>query len=408
MSVARGNVAAVSFDYYPFDVRVRRLAEAAADAGYAMDVICLRKRGESRREVYNGVRIYRVPQDRGFGKALPLTVLSWCWFMLLAGATLTWLHLRRHYRVVHVHNMPDFLVFAALLPKLLGAMVILDVQDVSPELMSAKASGRKRALLKRLAAAQEGIAARFANLVVTVGWPFEELLLQRGVPQKKLVSILNSADPKLFPPSRRTPVSHGAGEPFVVMYWGTVAERNGLDVAVRAVALARERVPAMRLDIMGRGEHIPALKRLAAELGVSEQVGFSEPVPAEQIVDFVLHGDVGIIPYQIDGFQELVLPTKAYELAWMQRPIVASNTPAIRSMFRAESVALCEPARPEGFAEALVELYEHPERRERMVASAAQDYAPYRWELMSERYVQVLDSLGAGMVVPRFADTFIR
>jgi glycosyltransferase involved in cell wall biosynthesis len=153
---------------------------------------------------------------------------------------------------------------------------------------------------------------------------------------------------------------------------------------------------------------VPVVKQLASDLGIADRLRFSDVGPAERIVDFVLHGDVGIIPYRFNGFQELVLPTKAYELAWMQRPIVASNTPAIRSMFRPESALLCDPARPESFADALVDLYEHPEKRERMVASAAHDYAPYRWEMMSVRYVEVLDSLCAGTIVPRFADNFIR
>ncbi|WIG59199.1 MAG: hypothetical protein OJF49_001946 [Ktedonobacterales bacterium] len=404
-------VAAVTFDYYPFDVRVRRLAEAAADAGYDMDVICLREPGEARREVYNGVNIYRVPQHRGFGKALPLTVLAWCWFMLLSGALLTRLHLRRRYDVVHVHNMPDFLVFCALIPKLLGAKVILDVQDVSPELMSAKAGqGRARALLFRLAALQEAISARFADSVVTVGWPFERLLLARGVPQKKLAIVLNSADPKLFPPSRRCSApseqSQGSAEqPLIIMYWGTVAERNGLDIAIRALALAQKQMPHLRLDIMGRGEHLPALRQLADELGVAGSVRVSDPVPAERIVDFVVHGDIGIIPYRVDGFAELVLPTKAYELAWMRRAIIASDTDAIRSMFRPESLMLCAPSDPESFAAAIVALASDPARREQLVAAAAEDYVPYQWEAMGARYQHLLATLSHKRAAAREPET---
>src|SRR5262245_61558169 len=169
-------IATITFDWYPFDVCVRRLAEAAADGGYEVDLICLRQRHEKAFEVFHGVRVYRMPLDRGFGQSLPRTILRWCWFLLLAGVTLTRLHLVHRYDVVHVHNMPDFLVFAALIPRLLGAKVILEVQDVSPELMAAKARGYKRAVLKRLAAWQESISARFAHSVLTVGWPFEQLL----------------------------------------------------------------------------------------------------------------------------------------------------------------------------------------------------------------------------------------
>src|SRR5215469_16835760 len=86
------HVGTVTFDWYPFDITTRRLAEAAIDAGHTVDVICLRQTNEERSETYNGVHIYRMPMRRGFGGSLPGTILSWGWFTLLAGATLTRLH----------------------------------------------------------------------------------------------------------------------------------------------------------------------------------------------------------------------------------------------------------------------------------------------------------------------------
>lgn len=389
-------VAAITYDYYPFDIRVRRMAEAAADAGYEMRVICLRDTGEAPHEVCNGVITDRLPFSRGFGRALPLTILSWLWFTLLAGVVVTWQYLRRPYDVIIAHNMPDFLVFAALIPRMLGAKVILDVQDVSPELMSAKSSGKVRRILFRLAAIQERVSTAFASHVITVGWPFEQRLKARGVPARKLFLVLNSADPRLFPAERRCPPpswAPGYDGPFIVMYYGTIAERNGLDTAVRALALALPRAPRLRLDIMGRGEYLVEVKRLAEELGVSDHMQFSEPCPSENIVDFVLHGNVGIIPYRLDGFAELVLPTKAYEQAWMQRPIVASDTVAIRSMFRPGSTLLCDPESPASFADALVNLYKDPELRQTLAERAFEDYAPYRWEQVSAEYQAYLASL---------------
>ncbi len=384
-------VGTITFDWYPFEPRVLRLVQAAADAEYSVDVICLRQSHEKHHEILNGVHIYRMPIKQRFGHSLLLTILSWCWFLLSSMVTVTWLHLKRPYDVIHVHNMPDFLVFSTLFPKLLGAKIILDVQDVSPELMGAKANGPLRGIVTRLATWQERISTAFADHVVTVGWPFEEILLQRGVPREKLTIIINSADPKLYPASRRHPPAHDssdAEQPFILMYHGTIAERTGLETAIRALALARQVVPQLRLDIKGRDEHLellPALIRLATELGVSDYVVISRSCPPEKLVDFILHGDVGIIPYQCDGFTELVLPTKAYEFAWMRRPMIASDTPAIRSMFRPESIELCDPRKPECFAAAIIDLYQHPEKRSQMVANAAEDYMSYRWELAAER-----------------------
>jgi len=77
----------------------------------------------------------------------------------------------------------------------------------------------------------------------------------------------------------------------------------------------------------------------------------------------------------------------------MNIPIIASDTPAIRSMFRPGSIVLCDPASPESFAEAIVDLYQHTEKRAQMVAAAAEDYEPYRWEVIAQRYVQLLEAL---------------
>lgn len=389
-------VCAIGYDYYPFDITMRRMAEAAVDAGYEMHTIVLRDKGETAYEVCDGVMTHRVPFSRGFGGPLPFTILGWVWFMLLSGWVVTWQHLRHPYDVIVAYNMPDFLVFAALIPRILGAKVVLDVLDPSPELMSAKSSGRKGRLLYHLAAIQERISTVFSNHVITVGWPFEECLKMRGVPSRKLSLVLNSADPRLFPASRRCPPpswAPGFDGPFTIIYYGTIAERNGLDTAVQALALALPRAPRLRLDIMGRGEYVPEALKLAEMLGIADRVSFRDPCPSENIVDFILHGDAGIIPYHVDGFAELVSPTKAYEQAWMQRPMIASDTVAIRSMFRPGSVLLCDPNSPASFADAMVALSENRELQRTLIERAAEDYAPYRWEKVSAEYQELLATL---------------
>ena len=54
---------------------------------------------------------------------------------------------------------------------------------------------------------------------------------------------------------------------------------------------------------------------------------------------------------------------------------------------------LCDPLKPEAFAEAIIDLYQHPEKRTSLMENAAEDYMPYRWEVMAKRYQQLLVSL---------------
>lgn len=394
------HVGTITFDQFLFEPRALRQAEAAVRAGHQVDVICLRQDQEEKFEVYQNVYIHRLPISRGYnGSSLLHSILLWCWFLLLAAIKVTRLHFKNRFDVIHVHNMPDFLVFAALIPKLLGTKIILDVQDVSPELMGAKSQekGWLRAILVGFAKWQEHISINFSHHVVTTGEPFEQILLKRGVPQQKITEIHNSADSQHFPAELRCPLpfdsSSNEGRPFIFMYHGTLAKRKGLDKAIRALAIARQSVPQLRLDIQGSGEQLSFLKELAATLSVSDSVTFTEMCPADKVVQFVLHGDAGIIPSECNGFEEYVLSTKAYEFVWMHRPVIASDTYAIRSMFRPESIYLCDPEKPERFAEAMIDLYWHVEKRKTMIEKAFEDYLPFRGEIMVERYQQLLINL---------------
>lgn len=390
------HIGTITFDWYPFEPRALRLAQAAADAGHHVDVICPRRAHEPRRDSHGGVQIYRVPMRRPYGCSFVPMLVSWWWFLILAGVTISKLHLARRYDIILVHNMPDFLVFAALLPKLLGAKVVLDVQDASPELMAEKARGVLQHVVIALATWQERASTAFADHVITIGWTVEELLLQRGVPKEKVTSILNSADSTIFPHPSQYIGRHGLPQKsrdFVLMYHGTVSERQGLDIAIRAVARAKRVVPRLRLEIKGAGDHIPFLQELARELGISEAVVFSTMCPVDQVADFIMSGDVGIIPYHAGGYMEIVLPTKAFEFAWMQRPMIASELHGIRSLFRPESILFCDPSDPNSFADAIIDLYLHPEKCARLARNAEEDYRSYRWERMAAHYQALLTGM---------------
>src|SRR5215831_21395618 len=64
-------VAMVLFSFYPDDARPRRAAEALVACGMHVDLVCLRENSADRKiEVWNGVRIRRVPMTRRRGGVL--------------------------------------------------------------------------------------------------------------------------------------------------------------------------------------------------------------------------------------------------------------------------------------------------------------------------------------------------
>ena len=54
------NICMIVYSYYPNDVRVRKEAEALAEKGYSIDIICLKNNGELKEQVINGVYVFIV------------------------------------------------------------------------------------------------------------------------------------------------------------------------------------------------------------------------------------------------------------------------------------------------------------------------------------------------------------
>ena len=130
---------------YPVgETRAAREALAAVEAGWEVDVIAMRRPGEPCEEIVDGVRVFRLPLSHTRGVGAFAMAREYVGFTVMASVKLAALTWRRRYRIVHVHNPPDFLILAALVPRLLGARVILDIHDVSSELFAIAICGQTR------------------------------------------------------------------------------------------------------------------------------------------------------------------------------------------------------------------------------------------------------------------------
>jgi hypothetical protein len=180
------------------EVRVMREAEVLLRHGYQVDVICLRQPGEPFVTTHNGVGVYRVPMGRVMQRIAAVQLLEYAAFLLMAFVTLTFLAFRRRYTSVQVHNLPDFLVFCALVPKLMGVPVILDLHDLMPEFYAARFGAGEQSLMMRLVKLQERLACQFADHVITVTEHWRRSLIRRHLPEDKCTVLMNLADDRIF------------------------------------------------------------------------------------------------------------------------------------------------------------------------------------------------------------------
>jgi glycosyltransferase involved in cell wall biosynthesis len=390
-------VAAVVYSSYPADPRPRRAAEALAKEGATVEVICLRETGEDpRRDSFNGVDITRIPMKHRRGGKLSYFV-QYGLFILLSGALLTRRAVTGRYDLVHVHNMPDILVFSALVPKLLRAKVVLDIHDPMPELMMTIFGSQPGSFPVWLLRKFEKWSLRFADMAITTNEACRELIAARSCPAEKIKVIMNSPDEGIFrdrEPSTQRLAESDRAKPFVIMYHGTLVERHGVDLAVRALQKILTRIPNAELRIFGRSTpFLEQVMDLVQKSNLSNSVRYLGPKKLEQIAEAISQCDVGVIPNRRSTFTELNTPTRIFEFLCQGKPVIAPRARGVLDYFSSEEIMLFELGDVDDLAAKMEYVYRHPREMVNMVERGQGVYRAHRWSSERTRLVSLISAL---------------
>ena len=383
---------------FELDPRVQREVHALIDAGHEVDVIALRQRGQPYLERDGRLTVRRVPAPRQRGGAVAY-LAEYALFFLIAFAVLTAVHVRRRYELVQVHTLPDPLVFAAIVPKLTGARVVLDLHECMPEFFATKFGTGLDHPTVRAVAAGEQAAIRFADVAITCTEQMREAFVGRGADPDKVGVVHNGAEEDVFDPDRHPPRARDNGT-FTLICHGSVEERYGLDTAIQAVASLADEIPELKLKIYGKGSQLPELRELANQLDVRDRVEFNGNwIPLEELVEAIADADAGVVAMKRDVFRDLVHCNKMYDLVAMRRPVITSRTRSVEAYFSDDAFLWFTAEDHEDLARAIRRLYAEPELGDKLVEQAAEEVEPYRWPRQREVYRRYVLSAASGTPV---------
>lgn len=383
---------------YPLaETRVQREAEALLKNGYEVDVICLRLPGELPLDCYKGVRIYREKYRfpyLGFNhNGLVAKFFNYFRFFLSAAVRVTRLYTKNKYDVIQVHNLPDYLVFCAVVPKLLGAPIILDLHDLMPEFFAGRFKEQMHFMAK-LINLQEYYSCKFADHVITVSEHWRQALIKRGVPERKCSVVMNVADENIFTNIEDGNNHKPHSDQLRLIYHGSIHERYGLDLALNAVDQVRNEIPKIHLTLVGQGDFLPNLADMVEKLNLSQYVTIENLHLAEELPGIILSNDLGIVPYKNDVFTDGLLPTKLMEYAALGMPAIASGTTAIKAYFTDTNVEFFEPGNADDLARVIRYLYNNPRRLLELSQGSQKFNQRYNWSNVGAKYVALVEQVG--------------
>jgi glycosyltransferase involved in cell wall biosynthesis len=390
-AMVRKHVCMVCYSFYESDGRVMRYAEALRQRGDTVEAIALQRGHLPSQEDLNGVRVLRIQKrthnERGKWDYLARLVC----FLVRASLVLARRHFRHSYDLVHVHNIPDFLVFTAWAPKLFGARIILDIHDIVPEFFANKFKAAPDSLFCRALRLVERASMSFADHIIISNHLWYDKVIRRSAPARKCSVSVNHVDRTIFYP--RPPAQKNAN--FRIVFPGGLQWHQGLDIAIRAFALFIKEVPSAELHIVGDGPMKQFLLELTNQLGLSEKVRFFGEVPFHKVPEIIAEADLGVVPKRADSFGNEAYSTKIMEFMSMGVPVVAARTKIDSYYFNDTQVRFFTPGDENDMARAMVDIARQPALRQKLIQNGLAYAERNQWETKKQEYLDLVDALVA-------------
>jgi glycosyltransferase involved in cell wall biosynthesis len=389
----------LAYAHYINDARIKNYVRTLEDQGHHVDVIALCCDGEVAVEERRSGATFRI-MSKYQGESTLMYFWSYLKFFVKALVLLAGRSFRHRYDVVHVHNMPNVLVFAAIVPKMLGARLMLDVHDLMPVNYMAKFDVKENDVPVRALRLEQRLSALLADHIFCADHNQRDYLVEYcGVAEKKITVLLNLPNVELFRPGSVQKKT----DAFRIVYHGTIAHRLGIDLIVRAVARAVTRVP-VELWVYGAGDYLPEVLALSSELKLKGKAHFSGAFfPVEKIPEIVCGMDLGIIGNRRNlACDQYMLPVKLLEYVYLGVPVIAPRLEIISHYFDETMVRFYEPENVEQMADAIVELFHNRGECERQAHAASKFYQKYNPQEQADLYLHL--TTGSEISLPRHAE----
>ena len=181
-----------------------------------------------------------------------------------------------------------------------------------------------------------------------------------GLPREKFRRIFVGTDSDIFYPRSDAK----SDDKFLVHFHGNYIPLQGVRYIIQAAKiLEKENIV---FNLIGRGQTFQNDRRLAEKLKLTN-INFIEPVPYDKLPDYIARANVCLGIFGDSPKTELVIPNKVFEAIAMAKPVITADTPAVRELFTdKENIFLCRRADPRNLADAILQLKQNDELRQRI------------------------------------------
>jgi glycosyltransferase involved in cell wall biosynthesis len=370
---------------YPKDVRVRKEAMVLVSHGHEVSVIAIGEKNEKKEELVDGVKIHRLAfKKKRSGKGRYL--VEYIGFFLYAFFKLNLLDIKEKFDIIHINTLPDVLVFSAVVQKLKGRRIILDMHEIMPEFYRSKFGVSRKHPLVKLLLFLERISLNMADDVITVNESIKRVFRSRSIPQKPITVIMNTVSASSVKTNQKK--EHKG---FNCVYHGTLTDIYGLDTAIEGFSSVSKKYPDLVFHIFGDGPFLPDLKQLTNKFDLNGSIHFHGELAYSRMMEELMTMDLGILAIRKDIFLNLSFSNKLAEYVYLKIPVVSSDLDAVKYYFSEEQILFFCAGDVGELAKKIEFAYLNRQHVQAMAEAAYERSKSFDWDIMAERYLKVVE-----------------
>jgi len=380
----------IAHSYFPKDSRILNLSKSLENAGYAIDIVCLRDIGELKFEQYSeNIKVYRLNSKKKRGSNIRY-LFEFILICLLGFIKVSALSFQQKYTIIHVNNIPNFLVFSTLFARLRGSKILLDMHELMPELFLHR--NGKKGFFHKILQFEEKVSVMYASKVMTVTKNAASILSERnrGID----IPVVMNTHTDISKISRKVLENRNKEECFRIIFHGTLTSSYNLFQVIDALKLLNENGKLVSFDIFGDGKTLALIQSYLKETNSEDIVKLKGWQSMQLIFSEMNNYDAAIVPPSDNITAQFGYASKISHYILKGIPIICSDIQGIKSYFDNNAIVYFAPGDVADLSEKINHLIEHYKiNAKSLTQNASQQFETINWNIMSNRYLEIIKTL---------------
>lgn len=384
---------------FPPDPRVANEAISLIESGHEVFLFCLKYNDEPEIETINGIQVRRYKSNKLIYKSSALAYTIPVYSKLLVKKIRHFL-VENTIDVIHIHDI-QIAEAAFKATKKLKLKTVLDLHENRPEIMKfyphlQKFPGKFMISSIKWKTKEEEFIRKADAVVVVTEEAKEEIVKRVGKFIKNIVVVPNTVHKTYYKKAKvQQEIIEKYKNNFALLYVGDTGIRRGLQTAIEAISVLKDKIPMIKLVIVGSNSSDIFLKQQVEDLNIKKYVDFEGWQNENLFPSYIMASSICISPLHRNLHHDTTYANKIFQYMSFAKPLLVSDATSQKNIVeKAQAGLVHEAENIEDFVEKVLELY-HVEVARTKFGENGKAFIEndFYWEKTSEKLIELYANL---------------